>query len=80
MNKNSLLPKIDQLREVVKIINPAVIVITETKLDNSIGDLEISIDGYCAIWIDWERKGRGVIFYVNDMICFVILKIIFLMK
>ena len=55
MNKNSLLPKIDQLREVVKIINPAVIVITETKLDNSIGDLEVFLDGYCAIWIEKER-------------------------
>ena len=46
---DSLLPKIDELREIVKISNPTVIGITETKLDNSIGGSEISIDGYCAI-------------------------------
>ena len=46
---NSLQPKIDEIRETVKISNPTVISITETKLDNSIGDSEISIDGYYAI-------------------------------
>ena len=49
LNINSLLPKIDELKEIVKIANPTVIGITETKLDNSIGDSEFSIDGYCAI-------------------------------
>ena len=44
MNVNSLLPKIDELREIVKISNPTVIDITETKLDNSFGDSDISID------------------------------------
>ena len=61
MNLNSLLPKIDELRETVKISNPTVIDITETKLDNLIGDSEISIDGYCAIRHDRDRKGGGVI-------------------
>ena len=46
---NSLLPKIDELKEMVKTTNPTVIGITETKLDNSIDDSAISIDGYCAI-------------------------------
>ena len=49
LNINSLLPKIDELREIVKISNAMVIGITETKLDKLIGDSEISIDGYCAI-------------------------------
>ena len=39
------MPKIDELREIVKISNPTVIGITETKLDNLIGDSEISTDG-----------------------------------
>ena len=43
LNVNSLLPKIDELREIVKISNPTVIDITETKLDNSFGDSDISI-------------------------------------
>ena len=45
IDSNSLLPKIDELRKIVKISNPAVIGITETKLDHSISDSEISIDG-----------------------------------
>ena len=38
LNMNSVLPKIDELREIVKISNPTVIGIAETKLDISIGD------------------------------------------
>ena len=41
---NSLLSKIDELREIIKISNQTVIGITETKLDNSIIDSEISIN------------------------------------
>ena len=70
MNINSLLPKIDELGEIVKISSPTVIGITKTKLDNSIGDSEISIGGYCAIRCDRNRKGRGVICYVTNMICY----------
>ena len=70
MNINSLLPKIDELREIVKISNPTVIGITETKLDNSIGDSEISIDGYCAIRRDRNRKGGGGICYATSKICY----------
>ena len=63
LNINSLLPRIDELRKIVKISNPTIIGITETKLDNAIGDSEISIDGYCAIRRDRNRKGGGVICY-----------------
>ena len=56
LNINSLLPKIDELREIVKISNSKVSGITETKLDNSIDDSEISIDGYCAIRHDRNRN------------------------
>ena len=62
------MPKIDELREMVKISNPTVIGIVETKLDNSIGNSEISINGYCAIWRDRNRKGGGVICYVTNKI------------
>ena len=69
LNINSLLPKIVELGEKVKISNPTVIGITEMKLDNSVGDSEISIDGYCAIRRDRSRKGEGVICYVTNKIC-----------
>ena len=44
LNINSLLPKIDELREIVNLSNPMIIGITETKLDYLIGDSESSID------------------------------------
>ena len=49
LNINSLLPRIDELREIVKISNPTVVGITETKIDSSISDSEISIGEDCAI-------------------------------
>ena len=70
LNINSLLPKIDKLREIVKISNPTVIGITETKLDSSISHSEISIDGYCVIRRDRNRKAGGVICYVTNKICY----------
>ena len=38
LNINSLLSQVDELGKIVKILNPTVIGITETKLDNSIDD------------------------------------------
>ena len=70
LNINSLLPKIDELREIKKISNPTVIGVTKMKLHNSIGDSEISTDGYCAIQCDQNRKGGGVICYVTNKICY----------
>ena len=70
LNVNSLLPKNDELREIVKISNPTVIGITETEIDSSISDSEISIDGYCAIRRGRNRKGGGVICYVINTICY----------
>ena len=68
LNINSLLPKTDELREIVKISNPTVIGITETKLDNSTGGSETSIDGYGAIRCDRNKKGGSVICYVTNKI------------
>ena len=70
LNINSLQPKVDELREIVKISSATVIGITDTKLDNSIDDSEISIDGYCAIRRDRNRKGGGVIYYFTKKICY----------
>ena len=64
MNINSLLPKIDELREIVKISNATIIGVIETKIDNSINDSEISSDGYCANWRNRNRKAGGAVCYV----------------
>ena len=69
LDRNSLLTKIDELRE-IKITNPTVIGITETKIDNSINDSEGFIDGYCAIRRDRDRKGGRVVCYVTNKICY----------
>ena len=64
------MPKFDELREIVKISDPRVIGITETKLDNLIGDSEIYIDRYFVIRHDRNRKGGGAICYVTNKICY----------
>ena len=49
LNISSLQPKIDELREIVKISNPTVTGNTEKKLDDLIVDSEVCIKGYFAI-------------------------------
>ena len=49
LNINSLLAKIDELRNITKCSNAAVTGITETKLDNIVYDSEVTIDGYSIV-------------------------------
>ena len=46
VNINSLLPKIDELRAIAQLTNVAIIGITESKLDYSINDAVVNIEGY----------------------------------
>mgnify|MGYP001792126289 FL=1 len=70
LNINSLLSKIDELREIAKNSNAAVIGITETKVDSSIFDSEIEIEGYSLLRNDRNRHGGGVACYVRSNMCF----------
>ena len=70
ININSLLPKIDELRSIAQKSNASIIGITETKLDNSVLDAEIKIDGYDLMRSDRNRHGGGVACYVRNGICF----------
>ena len=67
---NSLLPKIGDLREIVKASNATVVGITESKLDDSINDCEICIEGYNIIRRDQNTKGEDMVCYVSTKICF----------
>ena len=68
LNINSTLPKIDELRCIVKLSNAAVTGITEIKFDNYILDSEIQIDNYQIFRCNRNRKGGEVICYVrNDL-------------
>ena len=60
LNINSLLPKIDELQYIAKNSNAAVIGISESKLDNTIYDSQVAIDGYKIVLNDRNRKGGDV--------------------
>ena len=70
LNINSLLSKIDELREIAKVSTAAVIGITESKLDNSVLDGEINIEGYNIIRSDRNRHGGGVACYIRSDISY----------
>ena len=72
LNVNSLLPKIDEIRLLAIQTNAAILGISETKLDNSIFDSEISIDNYHLIRYDRDRRGGGVAYYVKNNICYTV--------
>ena len=67
LNINSLLPKIEELRIIAKATNPAIIGISESKLDESILEPSIQIDDYKILRCDGNRHGGGVAFYTRNM-------------
>ena len=66
LNINSLLNKIDELRYIARSSNAAVIGITETKLDNTVYDSEVTVDGYNIVRNDRNRNGGGVACYIRN--------------
>ena len=70
LNINSLIPKIDELRLIAKNSNPAIIGISESKLDKSILDNEIKIDGYELKRSDRNRQSGGVACYIRKDLSF----------
>ena len=69
ININSLLAKIEELRRIACLSNAAVIGISESKLDKSIFDSEIEIDGYNILRFDGNTHRGEVACYVrNDLI------------
>ena len=65
-----MLPKIDELRNIAKLSNAAVIGISESKLDDSILSSEIHIDNYNTLHCDWNRHGGGVVCYIRNDLSF----------
>ena len=59
LNCNSLLSKIEEIRNFVLETCPHVICFSETKLDPTINDEEVSIDGYNILRNDRTRHGGG---------------------
>ena len=77
LNINSLLSKIDKLRDIANYIKPAILCITESKLDSSITNAEVNINGYSIIRNDRKRNGGGGACYITNDLCFNIKNIFF---
>ena len=70
INVNSLPSKIEELRNIVGCTKPAILGITESKLDSSIPDQEVNISGYSILRNDRNRNGGGVACYIRADLCF----------
>jgi len=68
LNCNSLLNKIDEIRDFVTNFKPHVICFSETKLDSTVTNSEVLIDGYSNIRRDRNRHGGGVAIYISNLI------------
>ena len=70
LNVNSLLSKTDELRGITNCIKPAILGITESKLDSSVMNAEVNINGYSIIRNDRTRNGGSVAYYIRNDLCF----------
>ena len=64
LNINGLLNKIDELRYIARSSIAAVIGITETKLDNTVYNSEVTVDSFNIVRNDRNRNGGGVACYI----------------
>ena len=70
INVNSLLLKIYELRDIVDLPKSAILGITESKLDSSVSDQEVNMNGYSILRSDRNRNGGSVACYVRGDLCF----------
>ena len=67
---NSVLPKIDELRDIAKRTKAAVIGISESKLDSTVLDPEICIENYEIFRFDRNRHGGVVTCHIRSNISY----------
>ena len=61
-----MLPKIEELRNIPKLSNAAVIGIRQSKLDDPVLSSEIHIVNYNTLCCDWNIHGWGVVCYTRN--------------
>ena len=66
LNVNSLLLHIDEIRMLVNELGIHILALNETKLDKSIDDSLVGIEGYTLKRCDRDRHGGGVTIYIKD--------------
>ena len=64
-NARSLLPKLDNLKLECIVSNPHIVCISETWLDSTITDNELTINNYNLVRLDRNRHGGGIAVYVH---------------
>ena len=63
-----MLPKVEELRVIVKSTNAAIIGISESKLHDFVLEHEIQIDNYNNLWCGRNRHGEVVVCCIrNDL-------------
>ena len=70
LNVNSLLSKIDKLRDITNYIKPAILSITQSKLDSSVTNVEVNVNGCSISRNNRNRNGGGVARYIRNDLCF----------
>ena len=70
LNARSILSKMEELDILALSTNAAIIAVTETWLDNAIGDNEVCIPGYSIQRKDRNREGGGVCIFIRNNINF----------
>ena len=70
LNCNSVLPKIEEISKIALKSNAAVIGITESKLNDSVFDSEVKIEGYEIERADRNRRGGGGACYIRKNISY----------
>ena len=70
LNVNGLMKHIEEIR--VMLINYPfeILAISETKIDSTISDSEIHINGYTIIKKDRTKNGGGIAFYIKDTLSY----------
>ena len=68
INVNSLLVHIDEVRQLIKDKGLHILAINETKLDETIADSLLGVEGYALHREDRKRHGGGVAVYVRNSI------------
>ena len=65
ININSIRNKFDQLVSSIK-NNIDILMISETKIDNSFPTMQFHIEGYCIYRLDRNEYGGGILVYVRE--------------
>lgn len=65
LNARSILPKIDEIRQLISKTKVGVFCISESWLDSSVSDFEIEIENYSLLRKDRNRNGGGVCVYIR---------------